>query len=614
MGKKFVERLFVKKLFLFIFILCLNAFSYELVFSKDRSIFYKKKEIPGKVAYFTSVDNVTYVITHRHGLYQFDNDDYRQFKTPFSPVFNHPRQLEGLSFSKQILYVITRNKLVQLNGDDYTYLKLNGIRKGSRLSAITHYKGKIHLGTTYNGVYVLETNQWKNISIGLPREKYAWREYFYDDVKNLFVYKDVLYAFCKFNQALYFFEEKNNRWKKTTIDKIKEIQIFDKVVYLKKDSQWFEFHGNELTTVPKIHLDKKGLWTIKKGKLACFGELEKSYPYKNKGKYKNINKDIRSLYINLDFITYAEMDVTTNLLANNIVNALVINFKDDTGNLIYGSKLPIAKEIGSARKHSKFEIFYRRIRKLNPYIIVRLVVFKDYRVYQYNDNQYALRDKRTGKPWKVNGHEYWVDPFSSDIRDYNLAVAKEIEDRASEFLVDEIQFDYIRFPSDKEIRHVDFRHRKEGWERYDILESFLSKTADTLVTPFSLDIYGYHAIYRMGNVIGQDIETISKYAPIICPMHYPSHFGSVYLSGRKGNREYNLLKFALEHAMTIVYEDTIIRPYLQAFSYRAPNFGEKYIEDQVKGSLDGGAKGVGFWHPYSKYSLIKKHLEKIFGK
>ena len=606
----------IKELFLFISLFFFDLFSYELIFSQDRSISYQKKEIPGKVAGFTSVGEATYVMTYRYGLYKFDNNGYRQLKSPISPVFNLPRQLEGGDFSKQSPYLITRNKLVQLTNDSYTYLKLNGVRKGSRLASVSHYKSNLYLGTTYNGVYVQNSAslEWVNVSAGLPREKYAWKEYFYDDVNKLFVYENMLYAFCKFEKTLYFFEEKNNRWKKTSLSGIKEIRILNEIIYLKKNDEWFELLKNQQITLSKKKIDKKSRWVIKNGKLTCFGEFGKNYPYKNLEKYKNINKDIRSLYINLDFITYKEMDIVTNLLAKNIVNALVINFKDDTGNLTYGSKLPIAQKIGSAKKHAKFENFYRRIKKLNPYIIARLVVFKDYRAYRYNDNQYALRDKRTGEPWKVSSHEYWVDPYSSEIREYNLAIAKEIEERSNEFLINEIQFDYIRVPSDKEIRYVDFRYRKKGWERYDILESFLSKVTNTLTIPFSLDIYGYNGIYRMGNVIGQDIETISKYAPIICPMHYPSHFGPAYLNTREGAKEYNLLKFALEQANDIIYEGTIIRPYLQAFSYKSPDFGEKYIKDQVKGSLDGGAKGVGFWHPSSKYSLTKEYLEKIFSK
>lgn len=601
--------------------------AYRLTLLPDRTIHYKGKLISGKASQFFVVDTNTYVITYQSGVYKFNCKGYESIPSPISPVFSHPRQIEGGDFNLNPTLLITRNKLVRVNqgSGEYSYETLSGVRKGSRLSSVCRYQNKVYLGTTFNGVYVkpnVNSNiEWVKIYAGLPREKYSWGEYFYDDVKNLFVYRNSLFAFCKHTGELLELNVNQNYWEKTSISNAKSVWAGNEEVYVNIEPiGWGKLTYNETnySVVPISHSHKYSLvhqqdsWEITKGKLIKPGRFNNHYPYKDINKYTNIRQDIRSLFINLDFITYEEMDVVTNLLEKGVVNALVINFKDDTGNLLYGTKLPMAKMVGSDRKHYKWNDFYRRIKSLTPYIIARVVTFKDFRLYRYNSNEYALRDKRTGEPWRVNGHEYWVDPFSQEVQNYNLSICKELEERADEFLLDEIQFDYIRFPSDKEIRHVNFRYRKKKWERYDILESFLSKVTNTLNVPFSLDIYGYNGIYRMGNVIGQDIETISKYAPIICPMHYPSHFGSVYISSRPGSREYNLLKFALEQATEIVYEGTIIRPYLQAFTYRTKNFGQQYLMDQIQGSADGGAKGVGFWHPTSKYSLVKKYLEAIF--
>ena len=584
-----------------------GLYSANIDLTPNRDIIVNGKKRPGKVSKFVTAKDSTYIFTFKSGLIKITSKGIKTLPTPITPVFNHSRQLEDGDFSQNAPLVITRNKLVKITGKNYVYQDLKGVRKGSRLTAIAYFKNKLFLGTSYNGVYIKSTNGWKRISAGIPREKYSWGEYFYDDIKALFSSGERLYAHCDHSRSLYRFLENKSRWVKTKITGVDEV-IKGSRIYFRSKNRWHKFYDENKT--PEIPISKKS--EIRDHKITSLASFNQKYPFKNIEHYGEIRKDIKSLFINLDFITFGEMDVITNLLVKGVVNAVVINFKDDTGNLIYGSKLPLAKDIGSTMLHYKFKHLYKRLKPINPYVIARLVVFKDYRLYKYKNHLYALRDKRDGKPWRVNGHEYWVDPFSQDVQHYNLSVAKELQARKEEFLLNEIQFDYIRFPSDKAIRYVDFRSRQKDWERYDILESYLSKVAKALSMPFSLDIYGYNGIYRMGNVIGQDIETISKYAPIICPMHYPSHFGRVYLSSRNGSWEYNLLNFALKRAVRIVHQDTIIRPYLQVFTYRAKNFGEQYIRDQVKGSLDGGARGVGFWHPSSKYSKVAGYLQRIF--
>ena len=57
---------------------------------------------------------------------------------------------------------------------------------------------------------------------------------------------------------------------------------------------------------------------------------------------------------------------------------------------------------------------------------------------------WAIIDTRTGKPWIDNEKLAWVDPFREEVRDYNIAIAKEAVAKG----FDEVQFDYVRFPTD----------------------------------------------------------------------------------------------------------------------------------------------------------------------
>jgi len=117
----------------------------------------------------------------------------------------------------------------------------------------------------------------------------------------------------------------------------------------------------------------------------------------------------------------------------------------------------------------------------------------------------------------------------------------------------------------------------------------------------------------MGNWIGQDIEVISKYVDVICPMVYPSHFGPTYLknikfSSKYPSREYSIVYFSTKKATSIIHQDTYIRPFLQAFKFRSKNFSKKYITDQMMGAIIGGSKGYSFWNPGSYYGYLVKFL------
>ena len=197
-----------------------------------------------------------------------------------------------------------------------------------------------------------------------------------------------------------------------------------------------------------------------------------------------------------------------------------------------------------------------------------------------------------------------MDPFSKEVIHYNLAVAQELEARRDEFGIDEIQFDYIRFPSDRSLSKADLTFREPRWERYDILEYFLSTAIKKIKLPISIDIYGYNGVYRMGNIIGQDLETISKYLNVICPMYYPSHFGKVFQKKHSKGQTYGILSFSVARSVELSYQDTVIRPYLQAFPYQTKSFDHHYIYDQLKGTSDSGCVGFLFWSPTAKYTKL----------
>ncbi len=178
--------------------------------------------------------------------------------------------------------------------------------------------------------------------------------------------------------------------------------------------------------------------------------------------------------------------------------------------------------------------------------------------------------------------------------DYNIDIAKELQDKG----VDEVQFDYIRFPSDGDIGSITWRFRKPGMGKMEALESFLAKARESLSIPISTDVYGYCGWARISNWVAQNIEMYSRYVDVIQPMFYPSHFPRDFL----GTMEYlprakYIYEEGTKRSAYIVEGRSVIRPYVQAFRIGAetcftPAVYSTYLLNQVNGDAGGRRIGI----------------------
>lgn len=557
-----------------------------------------------------------FIFSRERGLLLPLKNEFQSLKDfPVSPARNLPRQLMDFypSQTNGPHFLLFRHQLWTYDSEkNWRQFEMKGIRRGSRLSAIHKVGDDLYLSAAYNGIYrysLKDGGEWKKLSSGLEREKYSWQEYFYSPIDRIWSVEDSTYAFNLEFQRIYHLS--NDVWQ-PHLEGVQEVlPLYDETgsaLIIKNKKLFRLLPSGKLSTELAFTLSEK--YQFEKGQWSSIAPFVNSSLVSEKRVEAKAEVPLRSLYVNLDYVTSAGLKLLAKMLAAGEYNAVVVNFKDDTGNLVYGSTNAIARQARALRKHYKLDRFLKTIEPYDPHFIVRQVVFKDYRMHHYQSNAYAIWDKENKKAWRINDIEYWVDPFSEFIRDYNVAVAREISERAEEWGVDEIQFDYIRLPSDRALSRAEFRHREAHWERYDVLIDFLNKAHQVVSLPLSVDIYGYNAIYPMGNVIGQDIETISRYASTICPMFYPSHFGGAYLNDEP-HQAYHVLQYGTERAGALVQDATLIRPYLQAFDYRAPDFGGAYVAYQMKGVADGKGEGLGFWHPGGNYHLLDKAMREL---
>ena len=309
------------------------------------------------------------------------------------------------------------------------------------------------------------------------------------------------------------------------------------------------------------------------------------------------------------------------------LNAFVVDFKDDNGYLTYDTSLAEPKRIGAIQKRFSIEDIVKTAHDNGLYIIGRIVVFRDKQLYNSDNFTWAAWNKAIKGPWRylktsVNADtgeettyqgEYWVDPYSEHVWDYNIDIARELQDKG----VDEVQFDYIRFPSDGDIGGITWRYRKPGMGKMEALESFLAKARESLTIPISTDVYGYCGWARISNWVAQNIEMYSRYVDVIQPMFYPSHFPRDFL----GSMEYlprakYIYQEGTKRSAYIVEGRSVIRPYVQAFRLGGetsftPAVYSTYLLNQVNGSLEGAGSGFTMWNASNDYYMVTVPLGPI---
>ena len=364
------------------------------------------------------------------------------------------------------------------------------------------------------------------------------------------------------------------------------------------------------------------------GQAVSLSELWLLQPSNIYSNYSNITDGRRALYTPAGQATPGkDLQKYLDIIKENKLNALVIDMKDDYGSLRYISKDDFINQKTYTSKYAiDLDAFVTQCKAEDVYLIARIVVFKDKNLWQYGGGKYAIKDAYSGKPWQgIKGYsdikdeegnvigeetnyydEHWVDPYCEDVWAYNVAIAKELIARG----FDEIQFDYIRFPTDGlNLSNVKYTWRDSGMEKEGALMSFLAYARENIDAPIGIDIYGANGWYRSGSRTGQDVEMLANYVDVICPMFYPNHFENNFLAYYpEVERPYRIYFYGGYRNSVIARNKVLIRPWLQAFylavSYDKKYYNEDYVLRQVYGTRDSIDNGYMYWNNSGRYDDI----------
>ncbi|MFC7062799.1 putative glycoside hydrolase [Halobacillus seohaensis] len=325
---------------------------------------------------------------------------------------------------------------------------------------------------------------------------------------------------------------------------------------------------------------------------------------------------VRGIYVTGPSAGGAKMEELTKLVESTDLNAMVIDVKEDHGNISFkppedSPYADIAEPyIDDPRK--MLEVLEEK----GIYPIARVVVFKDNLLAEKRPD---LSFTKNGQLWKNGRGEAFVNPFEKEVWEYNLEIAK----LAAETGFQEIQFDYVRFPEgfgnrDEELDYGQGDYadsekndiKKRVHAVTDFVEYARSDLSDYDVD-VSVDIFGYSATIEEAPNIGQNFSQISSNVDVISSMIYPSHWGPYFGINKPDTEPYRIIDEYAQvenQVLGALEEKPVSRPWLQDFeapwlySGATKQYGKAEVEDQIRALNDNGIEEYLLWNARNNYT------------
>lgn len=329
---------------------------------------------------------------------------------------------------------------------------------------------------------------------------------------------------------------------------------------------------------------------------------------------KNPQVKVKGIYLSESTVTGENFDRLIELVEKTDLNSMVVDIKDDSEELLFLSD--------SAEKYNPEANRYARLSKAEAsallkkakdrgiYLIARIVTFKS-PIYSAQHSDGVITHAQTGEPFTEDGVLLWTSPMDKKLWEYNVGLAEE----AAELGFQEIQFDYVRFPTvpmGEDFYYKDLGEHSKTYAVQSFLKFAYERLKDKQVY-LAADVFGWAATAKDDVQIGQHWEAMTNVVDYICPMIYPSHYG-----------EWN---FGIQYPDTAPYEtvkagarDCIdrnanvlspakIRPWIQHFtaSYiyyqglQYIEYGREEIQAQIQALRDLGIEEYLLWSPTNDY-------------
>ncbi len=322
------------------------------------------------------------------------------------------------------------------------------------------------------------------------------------------------------------------------------------------------------------------------------------------------------------------------------LNSIIIDIKDFSGTIGFKTTNPL---LASASMKScgapDMQAFIESLHQKGIYVIGRITVFQDPFYTKAHPDQ-AIQSKSTGGPWKDTKGLSYIDVSSKPYWDVVVELSKEAHDIG----FDELNYDYIRYPSDGKLSdaafinpNIDGSPLNKGLA-VEMFWKYLREHVKPTGVVMSADLFGMTTVAEDDMGIGQQLDRAEPYFDYIAPMVYPSHFATNFGGfGNPNTHVYQVIQYSMSEAVKRVestttpvdfigavpivnrstatstakakiqlyakqsYPATMLRPWLQDFSYGG-TYGPTEVDDQIKATYDVGLNSWMLWSAANTYT------------
>lgn len=322
--------------------------------------------------------------------------------------------------------------------------------------------------------------------------------------------------------------------------------------------------------------------------------------------------EVRGIYVTANSFLYRPfIKILDNLIDTTTINTIVVDIKDAPGTIDYdiGLDTPCVKSlISNEDLRAKIDYYHQK----GIYVIARIAVMRDACFVKNNLELAAI--KNDGTPWRDRGGHYWLSPHELKTAQYIVDISKAVYESG----FDEIQLDYVRYPSDGQMSLLKYEFSNnvsasstDGQKRRATMKNFVEYIRSELGDiPLSADLFGLVLPANDDLGIGQHIDDFVPVVDYISPMIYPSHF----------HKNWNNLKNTHTMPYETIYQSTKIgldritakfgtstamstmRPWLQDFSIFGVVYNAPEVKAQIKALDDLGVKSYILWNASNRYT------------